>query len=133
MVLIYQTDKASMLDEAIEYLKQLQLQVQVWCFFPAKFHEKILLILWLMFQMLTMRNGINLYSMCAPANQRTGGLNFGNQSGNMTANQEPVVNPMFSLPVQCAGVGQNPPSILDFSRSMNHEAPFGTQLGSWIF
>ncbi|KAL7607340.1 hypothetical protein Lser_V15G20119 [Lactuca serriola] len=102
------TDKASMLDEAIEYLKQLQLQVQ----------------------MLTMRNGINLYSMCAPANQRTGGLNFGNQSGNMTANQEPVVNPMFSLPVQCTGVGQNPPSILDFSRSMNHEAPFGTQLGS---
>lgn len=96
------TDKASMLDEAIEYLKQLQLQVQ----------------------MLTMRNGINLYSMCgvAPANQRTGGgFNLGNQTGGMTAaNHEPVVNPMLSLPVQ------NQPSILDFSRSMNHESPFGT-------
>ncbi|KAM7264721.1 hypothetical protein ACFE04_002404 [Oxalis oulophora] len=38
------TDKASMLDEAIEYLKQLQLQVQ----------------------MLTMRNGLNLHSMGLP-------------------------------------------------------------------
>ncbi|XP_054823987.1 transcription factor SPATULA-like, partial [Prosopis cineraria] len=36
------TDKASMLDEAIEYLKQLQLQVQ----------------------MLTMRNGLSLHPMC---------------------------------------------------------------------
>ncbi|KAE8674761.1 putative Basic helix-loop-helix DNA-binding superfamily protein [Hibiscus syriacus] len=36
------TDKASMLDEAIEYLKQLQLQ------------------------MLSMKNGLNLYSMCLP-------------------------------------------------------------------
>ncbi|XP_033133053.1 transcription factor SPATULA isoform X1 [Brassica rapa] len=38
------TDKASMLDEAIEYLKQLQLQVQ----------------------MLTMRNGVNLHPLCLP-------------------------------------------------------------------
>ncbi|KAL5558826.1 hypothetical protein UlMin_035037 [Ulmus minor] len=38
------TDKASMLDEAIEYLKQLQLQVQ----------------------MLSMRNGISLHPMCFP-------------------------------------------------------------------
>ncbi|KAL3813628.1 hypothetical protein ACJIZ3_014896 [Penstemon smallii] len=38
------TDKASMLDEAIEYLKQLQLQVQ----------------------MLTMRNGLSLYPICLP-------------------------------------------------------------------
>ncbi|XP_065848138.1 transcription factor SPATULA-like isoform X2 [Euphorbia lathyris] len=38
------TDKASMLDEAIEYLKQLQLQVQ----------------------MLTMRNGLSLHPMCLP-------------------------------------------------------------------
>ncbi|BBG95219.1 basic helix-loop-helix DNA-binding superfamily protein [Prunus dulcis] len=39
------TDKASMLDEAIEYLKQLQLQVQ----------------------MLTMKNGLSLHPMCLPA------------------------------------------------------------------
>ncbi|BAU00222.1 hypothetical protein VIGAN_10179700 [Vigna angularis var. angularis] len=38
------TDKASMLDEAIEYLKQLQLQVQ----------------------MLSMRNGLTLHPMCFP-------------------------------------------------------------------
>ncbi|XP_029127609.1 transcription factor SPATULA isoform X2 [Cajanus cajan] len=38
------TDKASMLDEAIEYLKQLQLQVQ----------------------MLSMRNGLSLHPMCYP-------------------------------------------------------------------
>ncbi|KAL1564149.1 basic helix-loop-helix transcription factor [Salvia divinorum] len=38
------TDKASMLDEVIEYLKQLQLQVQ----------------------MLTMRNGLSLYPICLP-------------------------------------------------------------------
>ncbi|PQQ15618.1 transcription factor SPATULA-like isoform X1 [Prunus yedoensis var. nudiflora] len=38
------TDKASMLDEAIEYLKQLQLQVQ----------------------MLTMKNGLSLHPMCLP-------------------------------------------------------------------
>ncbi|KAH9663612.1 transcription factor SPATULA [Citrus sinensis] len=38
------TDKASMLDEAIEYLKHLQLQVQV----------------------LTMRNGMSLHPMCLP-------------------------------------------------------------------
>ncbi|XP_061341497.1 transcription factor SPATULA [Gastrolobium bilobum] len=38
------TDKASMLDEAIEYLKQLQLQVQ----------------------MLSMRNGLSLHPMCFP-------------------------------------------------------------------
>ncbi|KAJ0966448.1 hypothetical protein J5N97_027586 [Dioscorea zingiberensis] len=40
------TDKASMLDEAIEYLKQLQLQVQ----------------------MLSMRNGLNLHPMYLPGN-----------------------------------------------------------------
>ncbi|KAK9713545.1 hypothetical protein RND81_06G034300 [Saponaria officinalis] len=41
------TDKASMLDEAIEYLKQLQLQVQ----------------------MLSMRNGLSLHPMCLPEEQ----------------------------------------------------------------
>ncbi|KAK1433079.1 hypothetical protein QVD17_09985 [Tagetes erecta] len=98
------TDKASMLDEAIEYLKQLQLQVQ----------------------MLTMRNGINLYSMCAPQvvlqpNHRAGSMNHVNQPINMTANHGTLVNPMPS---------QNQTPVLDFSRTIIHEPSFGTQLGS---
>ncbi|KAK9067051.1 hypothetical protein SSX86_014375 [Deinandra increscens subsp. villosa] len=72
------TDKASMLDEAIEYLKQLQLQVQ----------------------MLTMRNGINLYSVYQP-NQRASGMNY--------------VNPMLN---------QNQQSILDFSPTINQDPSF---------
>ncbi|KVH92497.1 hypothetical protein Ccrd_005446 [Cynara cardunculus var. scolymus] len=84
-------------------------------------------------KMLTMRNGINLYSMSAPSgvheqDQRTGGLNQGNPPANMTVNQERLMNPMLSLPVPCTG--QNQPLVLDFSHSVNHEPTFGTQRGS---
>nr|GEY57211.1 Myc-type, basic helix-loop-helix (bHLH) domain-containing protein [Tanacetum cinerariifolium] len=105
------TDKASMLDEAIEYLKQLQLQVQ----------------------MLTMRNGINSYPMYAPhgvvqLNHRLSNVNQGNHSINMAANQARLANPMLGHPIQC--MSQNKQSILDFSRTINQDPPFGTQLGS---
>nr|XP_043617589.1 transcription factor ALC [Erigeron canadensis] len=100
------TDKASMLDEAIEYLQQLQLQVQ----------------------MLTMRNGINLHAPhgILQPNHRPSGFHQGTHSTNITGNQEMLVNPMLALPVQCAG--QNQPPILDFSRTINQNS---SQLGSF--
>ncbi|PWA74544.1 Basic helix-loop-helix leucine zipper transcription factor [Artemisia annua] len=98
------TDKASMLDEAIEYLKQLQLRVQ----------------------MLTMRNGINLYSMSVPPGllqpqqlpYSRPGFNEGNELPNMTRlNQEPHMNPMLNLPIQSTNRSQ--PSIPNLSHIMN--------------
>ncbi|KAL2241665.1 UNVERIFIED_CONTAM: Transcription factor SPATULA [Sesamum indicum] len=62
------TDKASMLDEAIEYLKQLQLQVQpsirlsVYC----KCDAFASLCSRMERAMLTMRNGLSLYPVCLP-------------------------------------------------------------------
>nr|XP_043634733.1 transcription factor SPATULA-like [Erigeron canadensis] len=104
------TDKASMLDEAIEYLKQLQLRVQ----------------------MLTMRNGINLYSMSQPPvvlqpnhlpNSRIG-LNERNETINMASmNQEMYTNPMLSLPIHCTNRGPPQPTLLDFSHIINRPEP----------
>ncbi|KAI7745012.1 hypothetical protein M8C21_005260 [Ambrosia artemisiifolia] len=91
------TDKASMLDEAIEYLKQLQLRVQ----------------------MLTMRNGMNLYSMSVPTGvlqpQQLQRSRIGlHEPGNMMSlNQETQVNTMLGFAFQCTS--QNPPSIPDLS------------------
>ncbi|XP_061364075.1 transcription factor ALC-like [Gastrolobium bilobum] len=87
------TDKASMLDEAIEYLKQLQLQVQ----------------------MLMMRNGLSLHPMSLPGGLRpmilpqTGfNLDEGNGFQNSTsaiassANDESLMRSAFSFPKQCS-------------------------------
>ncbi|KAI8020047.1 Transcription factor SPATULA [Camellia lanceoleosa] len=85
------TDKASMLDEAIEYLKQLQLQVQ----------------------MLTMRNGLSLYPMCLPGvlqpaqlsdikmsfYEGNGTLNM-DMTGMLPVNQETPTNTLFNIPNQ---------------------------------
>ncbi|GAB4848989.1 hypothetical protein Ancab_003802 [Ancistrocladus abbreviatus] len=82
------TDKASMLDEAIEYLKQLQLQVQ----------------------MLSMRNGLTLHPICLPGvvhpfqlNQP--GIDFGDREGTMYTNLTSSLSPnkethdsVFNLP-----------------------------------
>ncbi|XP_014504100.1 transcription factor ALC isoform X2 [Vigna radiata var. radiata] len=87
------TDKASMLDEAIEYLKQLQLQVQ----------------------MLMMRNGLSLHPMSLPGELRPvimpqTGLNLDESDGlqNSTSaiasssNEESLVRHAFSFPKQCS-------------------------------
>ncbi|KAJ9540839.1 hypothetical protein OSB04_027345 [Centaurea solstitialis] len=113
------TDKASMLDEAIEYLKQLQLRVQ----------------------MLTMRNGINMGSMSGvvqPHHHIPNSTTSFNEPANMTPlNQEMHMNPMISLPIQCSDRSQ--PSIPDLSRIINpgpssrRESSFSTQHGSFDF
>ncbi|CAO2830919.1 unnamed protein product [Amaranthus hypochondriacus] len=76
------TDKASMLDEAIEYLKQLQLQVQ----------------------MLSLRNGLSLHPSCLPGGQEILhpsqlsqlGINFDNSSGFYDISMPP--NALNSIP-----------------------------------
>ncbi|KAL0017420.1 hypothetical protein SO802_004489 [Lithocarpus litseifolius] len=87
------TDKASMLDEAIEYLKQLQLQVQ----------------------MLSMRNGLSLHPMGLPGvlqpiqlpqpgmsfDERNGCLNSSRGMGTFFGNEESLRQSASNLPNQC--------------------------------
>uniref|UniRef100_A0A5B7AFJ7 BHLH domain-containing protein n=1 Tax=Davidia involucrata TaxID=16924 RepID=A0A5B7AFJ7_DAVIN len=110
------TDKASMLDEAIEYLKQLQLQVQ----------------------MLTMSNGLSLYPMCLPGvlqptqlSQVRMGFCEGNGSlklnltGTLPVNQETLTNTVFSLPNQCPKPNES--SMAHLSNTINSETSFGLE------
>ncbi|XP_071708412.1 uncharacterized protein [Rutidosis leptorrhynchoides] len=105
------TDKASMLDEAIEYLKQLQLRVQ----------------------MLTMRNGMNLYSMSVPPGvvqppqlpDLQNALNERNELVNMVSlNRERHSNSMLNLPVPCTNHSQQ--LVTDYSQILNagHSSTF---------
>ncbi|KAL2522746.1 transcription factor SPATULA-like [Forsythia ovata] len=105
------TDKASMLDEAIEYLKQLQLQVQ----------------------MLTMRNGLSLYPVSLPGMPRpdqisqmrmdiypgNGSLNV-NMESEHPLNQDYLSNALFSLPDNSATHA----SASDFSTMMGSKTSF---------
>ncbi|KAK9284511.1 hypothetical protein L1049_023685 [Liquidambar formosana] len=110
------TDKASMLDEAIEYLKQLQLQVQ----------------------MLSMRNGLSLHPMCLPGvlqpiqpSQMRMGLGEGNDSlhmnmaGTLPVNQEMHTQTVFNLPNQCTTTNQ--PPLPNMSQMINSETSFGLE------
>ncbi|XP_077230927.1 transcription factor SPATULA-like isoform X2 [Tasmannia lanceolata] len=113
------TDKASMLDEAIEYLKQLQLQVQ----------------------MLSMRNGLNLHPMFLPGavqplqvpHMRTG-FSVGNASGHMNMgidmvpmSQETSKQTLFGLSNQCTPSHQ-PMVVPSITNITNSETSFGLDL-----
>ncbi|CAL0323787.1 unnamed protein product [Lupinus luteus] len=104
------TDKASMLDEAIEYLKQLQLQVQ----------------------MLMMRNGVSLHPMSSPGGQRPmilpqTGLNFDEANGfpisnsgiASSANGESLAPPSYNFSKHCSFSDQSivPPSATNVTTS----------------
>lgn len=107
------TDKASMLDEAIEYLKQLQLQVQ----------------------MLSMRNGLSLQSMCLPGalqpvqlSQMRMGFGDGNGSVHMDmtsthpVNQDTSRQTTFNQPPN-----HSTSSVPNMSHIINSETSFGLE------
>ncbi|KAK6938665.1 Myc-type, basic helix-loop-helix (bHLH) domain [Dillenia turbinata] len=92
------TDKASMLDEAIEYLKQLQLQVQ----------------------MLSVRNGLSLNPIQLPLQLPQTGMGFHEGSGLLSAdatlvtfpvNHESSTQATFDLSNQCTTSNQTRPVI----------------------
>nr|WIE96145.1 basic helix-loop-helix transcription factor [Loropetalum chinense var. rubrum] len=106
------TDKASMLDEAIEYLKQLQLQVQ----------------------MLSMRNGLSLHPLYLPGVPQTqlhqegtnfdegnGLLNTNRGAGNFSADLETSMGNAFDLSNQCTPSNQPIviPTMTDITNSEN--------------
>ncbi|KAH7566603.1 hypothetical protein JRO89_XS08G0197300 [Xanthoceras sorbifolium] len=108
------TDKASMLDEAIEYLKQLQLQVQ----------------------MLTLKNGLSLHPMCLPGalqpfqfSQMRMGFGGENESlhinttGTLNVNQETPTQSVFSLPSQSTAANEF--QVSNMSNIINSETSFG--------
>ncbi|XP_010270226.1 PREDICTED: transcription factor SPATULA isoform X2 [Nelumbo nucifera] len=110
------TDKASMLDEAIEYLKQLQLQVQ----------------------MLSMRNGLSLHPVYLPGvlqpiplpqvpmdfSGGSGSLHMTAGTSTLPMNQETSTRMAFSLPNQCTSSHQ-PVVLPSMTNISNSETSFG--------
>ncbi|XWS21216.1 hypothetical protein CRYUN_Cryun30bG0036500 [Craigia yunnanensis] len=109
-------DKASMLDEAIEYLKQLQLQVQ----------------------MLSMRNGLSLYPMCLPGvlqplqlpptgmgyDEGNGFFSPNTGAGTFSSNKQSSMNTPFNLSNPCT-ISNQPIVAPSVANTSNLEASFG--------
>ncbi|KAK9023305.1 hypothetical protein V6N11_003527 [Hibiscus sabdariffa] len=119
------TDKASMLDEAIEYLKQLQLQ------------------------MLSMRNGMSLYPMCLPGvpqpmqmpptgigyDEGHGFFNPNMGAGTFSSNEESAMNTSFNLSAPSAisnlPVAHSAANMSNLEASIGFESSAGAHYGSF--
>ncbi|KAI4327434.1 hypothetical protein L6164_019896 [Bauhinia variegata] len=104
------TDKASMLDEAIEYLKQLQLQVQ----------------------MLAMRNGSSLHPMCFPEGLQPLQLSrmrmeFDEENRSTPLNMAATLPLHYGRGLPNKRTVADQPSVLSPSYIMNSEASFGSE------
>ncbi|TQD84841.1 hypothetical protein C1H46_029619 [Malus baccata] len=98
------TDKASMLDEAIEYLKQLQLQVQ----------------------MLSMRNGMSLHSLCLPGTLQP--VQLSQMRMELGEEIRPLhldMTNLFNLSNQCTAANES--YVPDMSNVVNSETSFGLE------
>ncbi|CAN6680104.1 unnamed protein product [Malus baccata var. baccata] len=98
------TDKASMLDEAIEYLKQLQLQVQ----------------------MLSMRNGMSLHSLCLPGTLQP--VQLSQMRMELGEEIRPLhldMTNLFNLSNQCTAANES--YVPAMSNVVNSETSFGLE------
>ncbi|KAB1998563.1 hypothetical protein ES319_D12G097500v1 [Gossypium barbadense] len=101
------TDKASMLDEVIEYLKHLQLQVRI----------------------LSMRNGLSMHPMCLAGVPQP--VQFSqtridtNASFTVSATQETQAQMVFDIPNQCRS--SNPELVLDLPNMISSNTSVGLE------
>ncbi|KAE8658831.1 Transcription factor ALC [Hibiscus syriacus] len=144
------TDKASMLDEAIEYLKQLQLQVQVGLVLKTGSVRVLSQFTLVTMKMLSMRNGLSLYPMPLPAapqpmqmlptgmgyDEGHGFFNPNIGAGTFSSNEESTMNTAFNLsgPSTVSHLPVVQPSaanMCNLEASIGFESSAGARYGSF--